>query len=282
MTTTENLTTLPAVRPRHSTFGAKSSLAGWTTMFHKELLEWFRTRRFLITTVVATLIMVVIPIGVWIVEYDGLTAGRATLPADDAASARTDGAGTLLTMSSYLAIVLTAGMLVREREAGTAQWVLTKPVSRVSYGLAKWAANSVGVILALIVVPGAIALGSFAALYHVPGWSWTDQLLAVGLVAVHAVVVVALMLVLGSIFTSIAPVIAVALGVSAGPMILAPLVADSVLRWYPVFRLGDLVTTVAGGQPLDGRDLAPLAAGLIFLVLCLGFAGNRLNQQDLH
>ena len=282
MTTTENPTALPTFRPKLGAIDLRSHLAGWSTMFHKELLEWFRTKRFLVTTIVATLIMEAMPFGVWIVEYDGLTAGRATLPAADAASARTDGAGTLLTLSSYLAIVLTAGMLVKEREAGTAQWVLTKPISRVGYGWAKWAANSLGVILALIVVPSAIALVSIAALYHVPGWSWADQLLAVGLVAVHAVVVVALMLALGSTFTSIAPVVAAALGLSAAPVLLSPLVADSVLRWYPVFRLGDLVSAVAGGQPVGGRDLAPLVAGLVFLVPCLSFAGNRLSRQELH
>lgn len=281
MKSMETPAAMPAARPTFGAVGAWSHLTGGKNIFHKEILEWFRTRRFLVTVVVATLIMVALPVGVWIVRYDGLTDGRATLPTADAANARSDGAGTLFWLSSYLAIVLTAGMLVREREAGTAQWVFTKPVSRLGYGLAKWAANSLGVILATIVVPGVVSFGLLTAMYHVPGWSWADQFLAVGLIAIHAAVVVALMLALGAIFTSIVPVAAAALGLSVGPVFLSPLLDDGALRWYPVFRMDDLISAVAGGQPVSGADLAPVASGLMFLVLCLCVAGFRLSRQEL-
>ena len=106
-------------------------LAGTRTIFRKEFQEWFRTRRFLVTTIVATLVVAVIPTGVWLVDHDGLTAGRATLAGPEAVDARGSGIGTLLSLSTCLAIVLTMGMLVKERDAGTAQWVFTKPVSRI-------------------------------------------------------------------------------------------------------------------------------------------------------
>ena len=281
METIETPTAMPAARATIGATDARSYFAGGKNIFHKELQEWFRTRRFLVTVVVATLIMVALPVGVWIVRYDGLTAGRATLPTGDAANARSDGAGTLFWLSSYLAIVLTAGMLVREREAGTAQWVFTKLVSRLSYGLAKWAANSFGVILATIVVPGVVSYGLLTAMYHVPGWSWADQVLAVGAIAIHAAVVVALMLALGAIFTSIVPVAATAVGLSVAPTFLAPLLDDGILRWYPVFRLDDLIAKAAGGQAIGRTDLAPLVAGLVFLVLCLAVAGYQLSRQEL-
>lgn len=256
-------------------------LAGATNIFQKELREWFRTRRVLVTVVIATIVMAVIPVGVWIVDHDGLTAGRATLVEPEATDARGSGAGTLLTVSSYLAIVLTMGMLVKEREAGTAQWLFTKPVSRVGYGLAKWAANSLGVVVAAVVVPWTVSFGLVAAMYEIPDWSWADQILAAGLVAVHAATVVGLMLALGTLFRSTVPVAVVALGLSVAPIFLSPLIADGVLRLYPVFRLGDLLADVAHGRPIAVGDLVPLASGLIFLPLCLALAGYRLTREQL-
>ena len=274
-------TTMAATHTTGRRWQARPRLPGAGNIFRKELREWFRTRRFLVTAVLATLVMAVIPVGVWLVDHDGLTTGRATLAGSEAAEARGSGAGTLLTLSSYLAVVLTMGMLVKEREAGTAQWILTKPVSRVGYGLAKWAANSVGVVLSAVVVPWTFASALLTAMYEVPGWSWANQVLAAGLVAVHAAIVAGLMLALGTLFRSTVPVAAVALGLSVAPVFLSSLIADGVLRLYPVFRLGDLLADVANDRPVGAGDLAPLVCGLVFLPLCLALAGHRLNREQL-
>jgi ABC-2 type transport system permease protein len=255
-------------------------LAGASNIFDKELREWFRTRRFLITVILAILVMIVIPTGVWLVNHDGLTAGRVALTGAEAAEAQGSGPSTLLALSSYLTIVLTMGMLVKEREAGTAQWIFTKPVSRTGYGLAKWAANSLGVVLATVLVPGVTAAALVSAMFDVPGWSWVDQGLAAGVVALHATFVVALMLALGTLFRSTVPVAVTALGLSFAPLFLAPLLSSGMLRMMPVFGLGDLVSDVATGRAGAG-DFAPVVAGLIFLPLCLGFAGLRLTREEL-
>lgn len=255
--------------------------SGAGNIFHKELLEWYRTRRFLVTAILGVVIMSVIPVGVWIVDYDASTNGRVLLTGSAAADARQSGVGTLLLLSSYLGIVLTMGMLIKERETGTAQWVFTKPVSRPGYGLAKWGANSVGVILASVVIPATVSFGLITALYRIPGWSWVNQTLATGLVSLHAAMVVALMLLLGTLFRSTVPVAVVALGLSVAPMFLGSLVGASALRLMPVFRLGDLVSAVADGRAVGATDLLPLLTGVVFLPLCLAVAGLRLTQEQL-
>ncbi len=118
-------------------------------------------------------------------------------------------------------------------------------------------------------------------MYEVPGWSWADQALAAGVVAVHAAVVVALMLVLGTLFRSTVPVAATALGLSVAPAILASVLGAGFLRVLPVFGLRDLVADVANGRTVGVGDLAPLAAGLVFLPLCLAVAGRRLTREQL-
>src|SRR5215211_1276332 len=267
-------TNVLALRARARRTAPAVDLKGAGTIFWKELLEWFRTRRFLVTTVVATLIMVVIPVGVWIVDHDGLTQGRATLTGIEAADVR-GGIATLLSLSTYLGILVTMGMLVKERETGTAQWVFTKPVSRSGYGLAKWAANSIGVVLATVLVPAVIAEGLIAALYDVPDWSWMDQIFSLGLIAIHVPIVVALMLLLGTLFRSTIPLVATALGLSVAPAVVAPIIGSGFLRMLPVFGLRDLMADVANGQSIAAADFMPLIAGLIFLPICLGIAGRR-------
>ena len=255
--------------------------SGAGNIYRKELREWYRTRRFLVTVILGMVIMAVIPVGIWIVDYDASTSGRVALTAAEAAEARRSGVGTLLVLSSYLAVVLTMGMLIKERDTGTAQWVFTKPVSRLGYGLAKWGANSLGVILASVVIPAAVSFGLITALYRITGWSWVDQILATGLVAVHAAMVVALMLLLGTLFRSTVPVAVVALGLSVAPMFLSSLVDATVLRLMPVFRLGDLISAVADGRAVGATDLLPLLAGLVFLPLCLAVACLRLTREQL-
>jgi ABC-2 type transport system permease protein len=273
-------TTVTAVSTANRVTRKSAWLAGASNIFDKELREWFRTRRFLITVILAILVMLVIPTGVWIVNHDGLTAGRVALTGPEAADAHGSGPSTLLALSSYLTIVLTMGMVVKERETGTSQWIFTKPVSRAGYGLAKWAANSVSVVLATVLVPGVTATALVSAMYDVPGWSWVDQGIAAGLVAHHATTVVALMLALGTLFRSTVPVVVTALGLSVAPLFLAPLVDSEVLRMLPVFGSQGLVSDVANGRAGAG-DLAPVVAGLVFLPLCLGFAGLRLTLEEL-
>ena len=132
-----------------------------------------------------------------------------------------------------------------------------------------------------MVIPAAVAFGVITALYRIPGWSWVNQTLATGLVSLHAAMVVALMLLLGTLFRSTVPVAVVALGLSIAPIFLSSLVGAGALRLMPVFRLGDLVSAVADGRAAGATDLLPLLAGAVFLPFCLAVAGLRLTQEQL-
>src|SRR5215207_8346178 len=83
--------TVFATRPGVRATAPTVRLAGTRTIFRKELQEWFRTRRFLVTAMLAILVVAAIPTGVWVVDHDGLTAGRATLAGTEATDARGSG-----------------------------------------------------------------------------------------------------------------------------------------------------------------------------------------------
>ena len=53
--------------------------------------------------------------------------------------------------------ILMQGVIVGEKQSGTAAWVLSKPISRPAFLLAKLIANAVGVAVTIVLVQGLIA-----------------------------------------------------------------------------------------------------------------------------
>src|SRR5918997_2496434 len=61
-------------------------------------------------------------------------------------------AGTLVAIA---AVILAQGKIVGEKQSGTAAWVLSKPVSRSAFVLAKFLALGSGMVATAVAVPGA-------------------------------------------------------------------------------------------------------------------------------
>ncbi|MHA2215589.1 MAG: ABC transporter permease [Candidatus Hodarchaeales archaeon] len=53
-------------------------------------------------------------------------------------------------------IILMQESIVGEIKTGTASWILSKPISRESYILAKWLGNSIGATVTMIIIPSII------------------------------------------------------------------------------------------------------------------------------
>jgi len=63
-------------------------------------------------------------------------------------------------LATAIGVVTTAqGAIVREKQLGTAAWVLSKPVSRGAFVLAKFVAYAIGFVSLALVVPSAIFYG---------------------------------------------------------------------------------------------------------------------------
>jgi ABC-2 type transport system permease protein len=175
------------------------------------------------------------------------------------ASQPLDGVQGLLKLIGLLAplavIVLMQDSLIGERQSGTAAWVLSKPVSRSAFILAKLLATSINVVFVLVVLPGLIGFTLLIALdpqsLRLPALGG-----ALGLLALNTMFYVALMMVLGTVFERRGPVLGVGLGVALGlPMLLnlAP-----ALTWLTPVPLADLGTLVAHGAGL--ADPLPVIA----------------------
>ena len=100
--------------------------------------------------------------------------------------------------------------LVGEKREGTAAWVLSKPVTRPAFILSKLIANSVGVLVTMVLVPCALSY----ALISIATKSALDPLRflgAMGVVFVSHFFFLSLTLMLGTFFSGRGPVIGIPL-----------------------------------------------------------------------
>src|SRR5947209_1047251 len=118
--TTTNLTAVLSTNAAHAAQPreASSILPGAGNIFRKELQEWFRTRRFAVTSSLMALLVGAVPV-VTFLYNGGLHHGR--LAADRGLYNDMMGAWTALslTLGAFLIVALTMGILIKEEEAGT-------------------------------------------------------------------------------------------------------------------------------------------------------------------
>ncbi len=129
--------------------------SGFANLLSKETGAWWRTRGWLIQTII------------WVAIMDGILAMLlfAVPESDAAASGFERGSEALivfLTMGlvslAIGAVIIGQEAVIDEKRSGTAAWVLSKPVSRPAFILAKLIAHGFGLLVTGIIVPGVIAL----------------------------------------------------------------------------------------------------------------------------
>lgn len=170
-------------------------------------------------------------------------------------------------------IVATAGSVSSELRGGAGVLVLTKPVSRVAYVVAKAISN--GVVLALAAGVGVLAFVGLTLLLF--GEIALAELAgAVGLWLVLALLFCALMILLSSLMNSQAGAAGLGLGVYA---VFSALGVWSTARAYtPVGLLDEAGRVLEGGSP---ETLAPLLTGIAAIVLFVTAAGWAFRRREI-
>jgi hypothetical protein len=123
-------------------------LLGFQPFFRKELAAWWQSRAALVTVGAVGALATV---GTLATRIDELAGG---IPSPDmlAPTANVLG-GQFHQWVSMAAILATIGTLTHERATGTLAWTLSKPISRTSVLLAKWAAAVVMLGVFAVVLP---------------------------------------------------------------------------------------------------------------------------------
>ena len=132
---------------------------GWRTgfpnLFRKENRDWWGTRSWLKRAIVWTAILI------------GILATVLTAPMENDASLLLIGGRAALGITVFFtlagaalpigAIIAGQGEVRDEKQSGTAAWILSKPVSRVAFILAKVTANAIGILIIMVLLEGALA-----------------------------------------------------------------------------------------------------------------------------
>lgn len=177
--------------------------------------------------------------------------------------------GVISMFAAIAVAILMQEAIVGEKRSGTAAWVMSKPASREAFMLSKLVPNLVGVIATMVVVPSAVLLLQVTAAgidVSVPRF-----VLGAVVVSLNLVFYLTLTLMLGTLFDSAGPVIAIPLAFAFGQQLIAGVPGlDSVLPWALVVSAGGSDTSVVGAV-ITGEAVPAPAAVVATAAACVVF-----------
>jgi ABC-2 type transport system permease protein len=271
------MATLPNILPvaHQALQGVRESgwRRGFANLLRNENRMWWGTRKWL----VHLLLWLVVLNG--LILLVGMTDGQEInnpVPLYDTLIQVFFGVGVFATTIGMITTM--QGAIVREKQLGTAAWILSKPVARGAFVLAKFVAYAVGFVTLATLVPSALFYGESLLLAgRTP--ELAPFLIAVALMAVHTLFYLALTLLLGTLFNTRGPIAGIAMGVLfAGflPPNLIPQAALLVLPW----TLGQSAVGLALGSALPAVWPIPVVATALWTVLFIGVALWRFGREE--
>jgi ABC-2 type transport system permease protein len=248
-------------------------LVGFRNMVGKEWASWWSTRRWLVHLIL------------WLVVINGFLFLIGT----DESIAR--GNNPYSTMNELLQVffqacglfaligmvVTTQSDVVGERQLGTAEWVLSKPVSRPAFLLSKQLVSGVSFLFLAVLIPS-VVLFLQTLLHTALQPPLVPFLLGIAFHVLHLLFYLSFTLVLGVLFRTRGPVSGVAIGSLFAGLIL-PNMVPSVLMWTP-WGLSRLAAQAARERPLPDDWLWPVAITVLWILLWLMVALRQFEREE--
>lgn len=260
---------IPALQPVRS----QGWRQGFANLLRKEFSLWWSTHRWwknlLLWLIVNNIVLALVGLGMTSEGVAGqeilqllsrvfLSVGALALP--------------------FGGILAVQDAIIGERQSGTAEWILSKPISRRAFVLAKLVGHGLSFLALEVVVPSAAAYG------HILAWSGEMPPLlpfvtAVGLLAVNALFYLAMALMLGTWFNVRSRVTGSTIAFLVSGLLLPGFIgwtvqvtpwglADYGINWL----LDGIVPTAA---------VTPLLASLGWIVLFVVAALLRFEREEL-
>lgn len=246
-------------------------LRGFANLLRKELATWTRTRSGWVQLVL------------WLAMLNGLMTlplvfMRATFGGEMGGPFRAamDMFFNLGALAPYAAIVILAhGAIIGERQLGTAAWVLSKPVARSAFVLAKFVAFGLAMLVLALALPGLVAYGALSLEAGAP-LDAARFAAGVGMLALGLLWYLALTLLLGTFTSARGLVLAVPLILLVGGDMLIAL-WSTVAELGP-WVLGRMAMVVAEGGPL--LSPWPLVSTALGTAAFLAIALWRFGREE--
>lgn len=251
---------------------------GLSTVLAKENRKWWAGYRWLLQA------------AIWLVVINGMLVmvlfvmpnmaelqGQSGLP-DDLLLAGTDGFFTIAATALALGIIVLAqDSIIGEKQSGTAEWLLSKPVSRTAFVLAKLMAHALGVLVIYIGLQGAVA---YVQLSQVGDMEAGPFLLGLGILSLHTTFYLALTILMGVLVNSRGLALAVPLGLLLGGQLLLSTVSFEPLLYFTPLALSKVATLVALQKPVPTELYTPVGVTAVWIVLMVGAAVWRFNRHE--
>ena len=247
---------------------------GFGNLFRSEnSLRWGRNR-----WVLSALTWLAILNGfIFLIAYGEADSGRLT-PAEIAAESIAIFL-TFGTIATAVGVVTgVQGAIIREKQLGTAAWVLSKPVSRSAFVLAK--------ILSYSIVFLAMPLLLTSLIFYIQSqilWGQTPALLpfVAGwlVMSLHMLFYVSFTVMLGTLFNGRGPVSAIGLGFLFGGQIFPNFLPGWVTLIFP-WKLSELAPALALGQPLPPGWPIPIIATAVWTVVFIVIALWSFGREE--
>jgi ABC-2 type transport system permease protein len=248
---------------------------GFANLLRKENGEWWHTRRWWLQSLIWLLIINgILAVGLWLVPViDPAEAGDTI-----------ENLGIFIQLMSlfpvFAVIVITQGAVIGEKQSGTAAWIMSAPVSRSAFILAKLVANAIGFFVTIILVQGLVAYVQLSLSDGSP-LSLTPYLAMLALLSLYLLFYLALTLMLGAYFGTREPVLGIAIAI-ASMLGLGNLFAGF-LPWI-VLVLPDsipgLLTLLVQGEPLPDVWPIPIILMSVYSLLFVALAIWRFNREE--
>jgi len=243
---------------------------GLGNLVRKELGQWWGTRLWWIQLLV------------WMVILNGVTTVIMLDSGVDAAARFDEALQTFMLVGATaigIGVVLTVqGAVVGEKELGTAAWVVSKPVSRASFVLAKLIAYTVGFVVTALVGPAVVFAVEAAVLLSLPV-SYGSFAIGLGVLALAVFFYIALTLALGTLFTSRGPVAGIGIALLLIGLFFNGMLPQPVVLAMP-WLLGDIASAVALGSTLPSNWLVPVIATAVASIAFVFVAVRSFGREE--
>jgi ABC-2 type transport system permease protein len=250
---------------------------GFANLLRKENGEWWHTRRWWLQSLLWLLIVNgILAVGIWIVPIaDPSSAGDTK-----------ENLGIFVQLMAWFpmfaVIVITQGAIIGEKKSGTAAWIMSAPVSRSAFILAKLVANAIGFFVTIILVQGLVAYVQLSLSDGGP-LTLAPYLTLLALVSLILLFYLALTLMLGAFFDARGPVLGIAIGVAIASMLGISSLFASFLPWM-VLVLPDsipaLITLLVIGEPLPDVWPIPIILMSLYSLLFVALAIWRFKREE--
>jgi len=244
---------------------------GFKQLFARENSTWWKTRRWIVQTLIYLFVL------------NGIMLGVLTSPGAPSEEEKIPLAITLFVTLAGLAPVISVAIvgqdaIIGEKQSGTAAWILSKPVSRQAFVLAKLLAHSIGFFVVIAVIQGAAAY----VLLSVEGKAALPPLnfiVGILLIFLNLLFYITLTMMLGVLFEQRGGVIGISLALAFLYQIVTGIApwTNQIMPWGLIGEGGMASTIMTGHTP--GTYL-PMIATLAWCVIFVAVALWRFEKAE--